>query len=94
MRLNPKLLRELEKRGDANAVLAEALGVCPACGQPRPKGKVTPSIPRKGEKKDQIRGWHQLNPSGSQSECARAIGCSVAYVGRVWQEAARDEADE
>lgn len=89
MKLDPKLLKRLEERDDANAVLAAALGVCPACGQPMPNenGATKPRKLRTGEVRDQIHAWRVQNPDGTQSACARALGCSAVYVNRVWHDA-------
>lgn len=88
MRLDPRLLKQLEAREDANEVLAEMLGVCPTCGQSMPG--TTPRT-RDGSKREAIKRWRTENPQGSQSQCSRDLGVSQAYVGRIWHE--KDEAN-
>lgn len=95
MKLDPKLLRRLAERGDANEVLAEALGVCPTCGQPT-KGPRLPTAgePRRSAKERRTRGTlkaaiieyltHTDTRYGNQSRCARALGVQHTYVNKVW----------
>lgn len=104
MRLDPKLLKRLEAREDANEVLAEMLGVCPTCGQNMPDSRGEPrqnhGAPRRGEVREQIAEWRRQHPGNTnQSACARDVGCSIAYVGRIWHSIPdgnppRGEADE
>lgn len=87
MRIDPKLIKRLEARADANEILAEALGVCPTCGQALPNGKApTTRGPRTGEKREQIVEWRRQHPKGTQSACSRELGVSQAYVGRIWHD--------
>lgn len=81
MKIDPKLLRRLEERDDANEVLAEALGCCPTCGQQLP-GEERPK-----DKRAAILAWRSENPGKTQSACSKALGVSQAYVGRVWHDA-------
>lgn len=92
MKLDPKLLKRLEERPDANSVLAEALGVCPTCGQamnglqqqPRQHG---PPIPKRQLLKDQIIEYLTQDTSyGNQTRCARALGIQLTYVNKVWRD--------
>lgn len=91
MKLDPKLLARLEATAretgrDVNTLLAEALGVCPTCGQPL--NREPPAKQRRGlSRRDAILAWRVENPDATQAACARALSVSQAYVGRVWNEA-------
>lgn len=93
-KLDPKLLKRLEERDDANEVLAEMLGVCPTCGQIRPTG-ATPKPPKQRIERPPRGGMRTAiieyltkvdTAFGNQSRCARKLDSSVPYVNKIWVE--------
>jgi len=96
MTIDPKLLRELERRGDANKVLAEALGVCPTCGQRVNRGQKVPppragSLPATRRPRGSVRAaivdylTSVDTEPGNQSRCAAHLRIAVQYVNKVWR---------
>lgn len=97
MKIDPKLLRELEKRGDANAVLADALGVCPTCGQAMPtraKAANPRPNPRPSRMRDAVIEYLTKTDTefGNQSRCARALDTTNTYVNKIWSQYRREQA--
>lgn len=86
-KLDPKLLARLAERDDANEVLAEALGVCPTCGQawpPQSNGAL--KAPRRGSRKDAVIEYLTKTDTayGNQSRCARTLKITLPYVNKIW----------
>ncbi len=86
MKLKVELLKRLAEREDANELVARALGVCPTCGQEMPTVPDKRRRTRASSKRAQIVEWHAQNPKGSQNACAKALGLSQTYVGKVFHE--------
>jgi hypothetical protein len=89
MKVDSKLLKRLEALDNPNQILAEALGLCPTCGQELPSEE---RRQRTGDKRAAILAWRVEHPGESQSACARALGVSQTYVSKLWLEQ-DDDAD-
>lgn len=103
MKPDPRLLAHIEERArregrDVNAVLAEALGVCPTCGQTMPdgaksevkRGRPVGAAAAGPTKRQEVERYMNEHPKATQAEIARAVGCSKPYVSQIAQERGRN----